>query len=111
METLNKARELARKVAAHGSVTPDYGAQADLQVELTQEVSAKLYHLAGVIARSSQKATEDLESLGRSLGAVVSSMDKSTDTIAHLTRWLIVAALVSAVAATVQVLLLFLKGG
>jgi hypothetical protein len=106
METLNKAREIAQNIPK-----PTERPHAELEVELTQELSTKLYHLASVIANSSQKASEDLGTLRGAIDAVVKSMDKSTETMASLTHWLIAAAAVSAVAAIIQVILFVAKKG
>ena len=69
--------------------------------------SSRAYPLAGDLGR----ASKDLGTLKGAIDSVVKSMDKSTETMASLTHWLIAAAAVSAVAAIIQVVLFIAKKG
>ncbi len=110
MEKLKRMEELAKRID-DASLNREQGARALLDIELVGELSTTLRRVTDVIATSAQTASEDLAKLRSALDAVVRSMDKSTETMAWLTRWLIAAATVSALAAIVQVILLVAKKG
>lgn len=106
MDTLDKARQVAENIPK-ATERP----RGELDILLAEELSAKLYHLAGVIEKSSDQVAKDLGTLRTALNAVVESMNQSTMTMARLTRWLIGAAIVAAGAAVIQLALFFAKKG
>ncbi len=104
MGTLDEAREIAKNIPK-STDRP----QAELDVLIAEELSAKLFRVAEAMTSASGQVSKSLGNLQGVLGAVVTSMDSSTKTMARLTRWLIAAAIISAAATVAQVVLAIIK--